>query len=95
MSSSSYGALMEEVCVGMGWCGSVVDDQLMHVDMFIPESGPVTADQFVDWLFKAEGVTAEFDPDRLEQHRTALRAAFVRHMSRDVVDAGSLKWSVD
>jgi len=52
-----YNALMYEVCVGRGWCGGIVNGQPSHVDDFIPESGPVTADQFVDWLFMATDVT--------------------------------------
>lgn len=89
-----YDALMHEVCVGKGYCGGVVDGKLLHVDMFIPESGPVTADQFIDWLFNAEGITDTAAPGRLQDHRAALRAAFVRHMGSDLVDAGALKWSV-
>ena len=87
--ASRFNALMREVCVSMGWCGSFVDDQPLHVDMFIPESGQVSADQFVDWLFEAEGLAGE-----AESHRKVLSAAFVRHMGSDVVDARDLKWDV-
>ena len=87
--ASRYAALMRDVCVGMGWCGSVVGGQPLHVDMFIPESGPVTANQFVDWLFEAEGLAGQ-----AESHRKVLHAAFVRHMGSDVIDAGQLKWDV-
>lgn len=86
----AYNALMTEVCVGKGWCGGVVDGQPRHVDMFIPESGPVTADQFVDWLFEAEGLTGQAEGSRAE-----LRKAFTRHMGCDVVDAQMLKWDVE
>lgn len=89
--ASGYNALMAEVCVGMGFCGGIVDDQPLHVDMFVPESGPVTAEQFIDWLFKAEGMTRE---DDMKRHKAALLAAFVRHMGCEAVDAALLKWDV-
>ncbi|MEA1650879.1 hypothetical protein UAJ10_17885 [Nitrospirillum sp. BR 11164] len=87
-----YNALMHEVCVNHGWCGSVVNDQPRHVNMFIPESGPVTADQFVDWLFLAEGIDPSENMPRWQPHKTALREIFIRHMGADVVDACKLKW---
>jgi len=39
-----YEALQHEFCVGLGFCGSVVDGKASHVDFFIPEQGPVSAD---------------------------------------------------
>jgi len=89
--TSGYNALMDEVCIGMGFCGSVIDNQPLHVNMFVPESGPVSADQFIEWLFKAEGMTRGHHVSR---HKAALRAAFVRHMGSDVVDAGMLKGDI-
>ncbi|WP_145609444.1 hypothetical protein [Nitrospirillum amazonense] len=87
-----FNALIHEVCVGRGWCGSVVDNQPRHVSMFIPESGPVTADQFVDWLFLAEGIDLLEDVSKWQPHKDALRDIFIRHMGADVVDAHKLKW---
>lgn len=92
-TKSGYDALMYHVCVDLGFCGSVVGVPL-HVDMFIPETGTVTADQFVDWLFQAEGVGPTADPQRLEKHRKILRDAFVLHMGSETVDAASLKWQL-
>ncbi|WP_426166928.1 hypothetical protein [Sandarakinorhabdus sp. DWP1-3-1] len=84
-----YDALLHEVCIGLGFCGSVDDGELLHVDQFIPESGPVSADQFVNWVFRAEGM----DPDGEDalKHAHSLREAFVRHMGVEVVDADILK----
>ena len=90
----AYNALMHEVCVGRGWCGSVIDDQRLHVDMFIPDSGPVCADQFVEWLFRAEGVNPDSEPEKWRKHREGLREAFIRHMGSDIVEAERLKWDV-
>lgn len=47
----AYNALMDEVCAGFGWCGAVVNGEPSHVDELIPAVGPVSAEQFVDWLF--------------------------------------------
>lgn len=85
-----YEALQHEVCVGLGFCGSVVDGEPLHVDKFIPDQGTVSADQFVDWVFKAEG----WDPTENDalKHRASLRSAFVKHMGAEAVDAQILKW---
>jgi hypothetical protein len=86
---SAYDALLDEVCVGPGFCGSIVNGQPLHVDHFIPEYGLVTADQFVEWVFRAEGM----NPDEVDavKHATSLREAFVRHMGNEVADAQDLR----
>src|SRR5688572_25548316 len=47
---SRYAALLNEVCVRMGYCGSMKDGERLHVDDFIPDAGLVTADQFAEWV---------------------------------------------
>ena len=86
---SAYDALLREICVGLGFCGSVVGGQPLHVDKFIPERGTVSADQFVDWVLRAEGI----DPgeEGALKHAGSLRDAFVRHMGSEAVDAQLLK----
>ena len=90
----SYNALMHEVCVERGWCGSVVDGVPLHVDEFIPEGGLVTAEQFVDWLFRAEGIAPDAEPAKWRPHKEGLRNAFILHMGGDAVDAQRLKCDV-
>ena len=85
---------MQEVCVERGWCGGLVQGQPSHVDDFLPEAGPVTAEQFVEWLFQAEGVDPSSDPAKWGKHKDGLREAFVRHMGGNMVDASALKWDV-
>src|SRR5689334_13856279 len=85
-----FDALMHDVCVVWGYCGSAKYDQPLHVDFLIPPEGPVTADQFVEWVFLADDLNPNLCP---ESHRRALRAAFVRHMGGEVVDARLLRWS--
>lgn len=83
---TDFDKLLEEVCVRLGFCGSVVDGQPLHVDQFLPEPGVLTADEFANALFKAEG----WDPDGSEARafRSSVREAVVRHMGASEVDAG-------
>jgi len=80
---------MQVVCGEMGYCGSVIDDEPRHVGMYIPESGPVTADQFVEWVFLAEGL----DPNG-SSHADQIRKAFIACMGGDVVDAELLQYNI-
>lgn len=89
-----YNAHMDELCVGRGWCGRLVDGQPSHVDDFILESGSATADQFVDWLLMAYST----DRKKINQNgknTKGLREFFVHHMGHEVVGATPLKWSLD
>lgn len=90
---SGYGALMHEVCVEWGFCGCVREGRPLHVDFLIPRKGPVTADQFVEWVFLADNINPNFDPERWQPHKQAIRAAFVKHLGAEVVDARQLQWS--
>lgn len=85
-----FDALMHEVCVVRGWCGAVVDNRPTHVTDFLPHNGNVTADQFVDWLFKADGVDPDEDREKWQGHIDGLRDAFVLHMSGFSVDVQQL-----
>jgi hypothetical protein len=87
---SPYEALQHEVCVGLGFCGSVIDGKPSHVDFLIPERGLVSADEFVEWVFRAEGIDA--DGQTADRHAARLREAFVTHMGSDIVEASRLKW---
>ena len=80
---------MEEICGGMGYCGSVVDGEPRHVDMYVPETGLVTADQFVEWVFLAEGLNPVGS-----SHADQMRRAFIKHLGSDVVDAETLQYSL-
>jgi hypothetical protein len=93
-SNPNYNALMHEICVGKGWCGGIVDEKPSHVDDLIPDTGPVSADQFVDWLFVAEGLDPLSEADKWQKHKDGLKDAFVRHMGADVIDASALKWDL-
>ena len=85
---------MHEVCVERGWCGSIVNGEPCHVDHFIPEAGPVSANQFVDWLLMAEGIDTNAEPEKWHEHQEVLRDAFVRHLGSEAVDTSVLKWDL-
>ena len=91
--ASGYGALMHSVCAEWGYCGSFKDGRPLHVDFLIPPEGPVTADQFVEWVFLAENMNPNVGGSS-EQYKAAIRAAFVKHMGGEVVDARQLRWVV-
>lgn len=83
-----FESLLHFTCVGMGYCGWSRDGERRHVTDRIPEEGPVTADEFVEWV-----LWADFnDPDRTpELHKQQLRAMFVKLMGDEVVDARRLR----
>lgn len=83
-----YYALLHEVCVGYGYCGCMKDGKPVHVDDFIPSEGPVSADQFVEWVLLADGRNPGLG---LDAHKRAIRAAFVTHIGADVIDAKLLQ----
>jgi hypothetical protein len=83
---AAYDKLLEEVCVRLGFCGSIVDGQPVHVDQFLPEDGVLTNEAFADALFKAEG----WDPvgPQARTFRDSVYVAFVRHMGGSEVVMG-------
>jgi hypothetical protein len=93
---TGYDALMDKVCVEWGFCGGI-DDQgnPSHVDFYIPDSGPVTAEQFTDWVFLADGMDPEEDLSKWQPHKDRIISAFVSLMGSEIVDASELKWSLD
>ncbi|WP_150124948.1 hypothetical protein [Tsuneonella mangrovi] len=96
VGSTAYNRLMHELCAVRGWCGGIVDREPSHVDDFIPDSGEVTANEFIDWLFKAEGYEPSHEPpERVAAFRTEFFALFVQVMGAAQVDATQLKWDLD
>jgi len=92
-AAPGYDALMHEVCVVWGFCGCRKGDTHLHVSLFTPPAGPVSADQFVEWVFLADNLNPNLNPERWERQKRAIREAFIRHMGAEVVDARHLCWS--
>jgi len=61
------------------------------VSDFLPPSGPVTVDQYVEWLFIADQMDPA-SPQALKL-RPILRAAFIECMGAEAVDAADLRYS--
>ena len=85
-----FDGLMRAICVGYGFCGSLQDDGFVHVTYFFPERGKVTAEQFVDWLFMAEGEQVPLSSPADMLMREKLRNCFIGYMGSDCVDARML-----
>ena len=89
---TGYDALMDRVCVGLGFCGCIKRGKQLHVSDLIPPDGPVTADQFVEWVFLADNMNPNIDPKRWNPIKKLIRAAFIEHMGVEIADAKSLKY---
>jgi hypothetical protein len=95
-AKNRFDSLMDAVCAGHGYCGGMHGDKFMHVTDFIPQSGDVTADQFVELVFLAEYENeSERMSPRWDRHRQRIRDYFIEHIGSDVVDVGQLKWGVE
>lgn len=92
-SKSGYDALMHEICVGLGFCGCIKNGRPLHIDRFIPSRGPVTAEQFVEWVFLADDMNPNVEPKRWSDLKEKVKLAFVRFMGGEIVDAELLQWS--
>jgi len=83
---TKFNGMMHDYCVNKGWCGSIVEGSPSHVRDFIPAEGLVSADQFVTWLMKAEGV----DPSKIGIRKELIQV-FIKHMGSYKVEASLLR----
>jgi hypothetical protein len=88
---TGYNALLERICVGLGFCGCVKNGKSLHVEDIIPPDGPVTADQFVEWVFLADNMNPNDDSPPWAQIKWKIKEAFIECMGNDVVDAKFLR----
>jgi hypothetical protein len=89
---NKFDGMMYELIVGLAWdCRSIKNGTPLLVTDFIPETGPVSADQFARWVIMAEGR----DPYQYRRQIPKLKAVFVKHMGADVVDASRLRSGID
>jgi hypothetical protein len=79
--------------ISRGWSGFSVNDdgKPVHVRDLIPDTGTVTADQFVEWLILADGTQNMIGSSELSRWRRELKAIFVKHMGTAAVDAARLR----
>lgn len=89
MAESGFNALMHEARVTWGYCGCTKRSEYLHVAPLIPSSGPVHADPFAEWVLLADDVNPNLE--KSARFKAAIRAAFVKHMGGEVVDAERLR----
>lgn len=82
-----------ELCAKFGFCGSAHTGRMVRVTDFIPDSGSVTADQFIEWLLLADGYDPAKQGEAFRHFKTVLHGVFVKHMGADIVDASLLRYS--
>ncbi|MBD8649456.1 hypothetical protein IFT66_00010 [Rhizobium sp. CFBP 13726] len=82
--------LRRAVCVEYGFCGSLQDGGSLHVIDFIPERGKVSVEQFIDWLYMAEGEKRCRSPTQMILQEK-LRSCFIGYMGSDIVSAYKLR----
>jgi hypothetical protein len=93
VKESGFPALIR--LVAEQWCiGSRMDGDGNTSDLrrFFPETGRVTADQFVEWVFRASGPDARGPAPMWKRAKAEIRAAFVTYMGAESVDVGDLRW---
>ena len=86
--------LLDFVCE-RGFCGCIKNDKPLHVDDIIPDTGPVHVDQFVEWVFLADNMNPNSEPERWKKTKEVIREAFIEHMGGELVDAKKLQFFVD
>jgi hypothetical protein len=92
---NAFDGMLDEFCARLGWCGCVKDGKPLHIADFIPETGPVSADQFVRWLIIADGLDPDQPTSEIRRSIHRLKGVFVKHMGADVVDASNLRSGID
>jgi len=92
---NAFDGMLDEFCVKLGWCGCVKNGKPLYVTDFIPETGPVSADQFARWLIMADGLDVDQPASEIRCSIHRLKAVFVKHMGADVVDASRLRSGIN
>ena len=85
---SNFSAMMQEYCVGLGYCGSDT-----HVTDLIPKEEIVSADQFICLLLQAEGLEPYEFKMRHNKTYQALSKIFIQHMGSSKIEAARLSFS--
>ena len=89
-------ALMQVTCAD--WClgqGIRPNGEPTSITDFIPDTGTVTADQFVEWAFLAAHIDPGDATPRWQRAKIAIKEAFIRHLGADSADASAFRSQSD
>ena len=95
MPKNRFEELMHYVCVGHGYCGSVINGHPTHVTDFIPDFGYVSATEFAEWVMLADDCPPESTVTFRERHKRDMEVAFIKYMRAEVVPARDLSWEAE
>ncbi len=93
-NTTGFNALMDLVCARWGFCGCIKNGRSFQLDHIIPTSGPVTVDQFVEWVFLADDMNPNSDLEKWAKLKKKIYEAFIECMGSDVVDARDLRYKI-
>ncbi|HEY6817420.1 MAG TPA: hypothetical protein VI168_17935 [Croceibacterium sp.] len=85
-----FDKLVGEICVGLGFCGGIVDEKPSHIRDFLPSAGPISAEDFALWALQADGMSKAEYPE----HYRSLRNAFIEHMGSRTIDVSEISSSL-
>lgn len=89
---NAFDGMLDELCVGLGWCGTVKHGEVLHVTRYVPEEGLVTAEEFAAWIIQSDGIDVDSVSNaQWNRWMGQLKTVFVKHMGADTVDAGQLR----
>jgi hypothetical protein len=88
---NAFDRMLHEFCVRFGFCGCVKDGKPLHITDFIPETGPVSADQFARWLIMADGLDPDEPSAEIRRWIHQLKAVFLKHMGAQLIDVSNLR----
>lgn len=84
-----FDLLLWDVCVRLGFCGGLVNDEPTHVTSLLPATGTITAEEFANLAISAE-CNQRSSPEQELRWKALLAAAFIEHLGAGSVTAKSL-----
>lgn len=88
--ASQYDLLLWNMCVGGGFCGGLSKGEPISVNMLLPATGMVSAEDFAALALRGEGDGGS-PPAHVERWTAFLRDKFIEYMGRSSVPVEELK----
>ena len=83
--SSRYKALTSAICVDYGFCGSIHQRRILHVDYLLPRNGILTARKFAQIVLAADQMNSSLLSRDFKRHGPSIASAFSEHMGSNTV----------